>query len=92
MSCPTCDHTMQLQFMDRERTIHHCPRCGTMRSELLGDVSFTVPALVERCRRFEAEEFVQWSAEKGEAVIRPAVRWHQLGIAEAINKPEGRPR
>ncbi len=73
--CPTCDKTMQLLFMDRERTIHHCPTCGTIRSELLGDFDIIVPKLVERCREYEKEltnGANDWL-------------WKQIGIAESIH-------
>lgn len=86
MACVTCSHTLQMVFLDANRKIYHCPRCGTlcetMRDGVLGRTEDTVPSLVERCRKF--------------AAMFPGTcnvymdQWHRLGIAEAINLPESR--
>jgi len=87
MACQTCNHTLQLVFMDAHRKVHHCPRCGTMRSELLGHVDDTVPALVERCRTFGGLLAVHLPHDP-DCV---ALQWHRLGIAESIAPSEQRP-
>lgn len=62
-----------------------CPRCGTAHRVVDNDIVDTiVPALVERCRKFQALCILGYS--------NPAECWEPLGIAEAINKPEARPQ
>jgi len=46
MSCPTCDHTMQLT-----EVTFWCPRCGTIKF----GKTVTVPYLVKRCLDFAGE-------------------------------------
>jgi hypothetical protein len=84
MACLTCTHTMQMVggydwTTIPPRCIWWCPRCGTVRTS--EDVVH-VPALVERCRKFEPLT-VDYSANL-------AGPWHALGIREAIHPPEGR--
>ena len=45
MSCPTCDHTMQIVAGQ----VSWCPRCGTIKM----DNESEAPTLVGRCRTFE---------------------------------------
>lgn len=94
MSCPTCDHTMEM-VGDYFISVAHCPRCGTLTvtrtttdgdgdEEKLSHHSNTyVPKLVERCREFERGIPTNVVSEMRE--------WKRIGIAEAINKPEERP-
>ncbi len=89
MPCPTCSETMQLVFMDRERTVHHCPRCGTLRSELLGHIDDSVPKLVDRCRAFSAELSREAITQGVAAGLRR--NWHRLGIRESLHSPKERP-
>ncbi len=84
MACPTCDNTLELVFQDRMRTLYHCPRCGTMRSDLTGHVHDTVPKLVERCR-----QLVQCLIEGEQPEGLEAM--HILGIAESIHPSSERP-
>lgn len=79
MSCPTCDHTMAKVDDD----LWHCDRCGTIISNL--SINGIVPKLVERCRVFEGPLFDRLSP------VTLEENWRRLGIAESINKPEGRP-
>lgn len=89
MSCPTCDHTLELLTQDGKFSVRYflCPRCGTVRMEEEGlggqiIVQEFVPTLVERCREFE----------KTFTSNTPFSRnWHTIGIRESINKPEDRP-
>lgn len=87
MSCPTCDHTMQKVAVETHGTWFLCPRCGTMTFTLPGGEHFNtyIPALVQRCRDF-ADQAVNRKTE------RIADVWRRTGIADAINKPEGRPQ
>lgn len=87
MSCPTCDHTMQRLGESGLCSLFNCPRCGTIKSVHSVDSreEVYVPALVERCRDF-ADQAVNRKTE------RIADVWRRTGIAEAINKPEGRPQ
>lgn len=85
MSCPTCDHTLQTVFMDRLRTIRHCPRCGTMVSEMFGHTEVTMPKLIERHRELIG------MIEPG-----PVSRWlrealHKTGVSESVLPPGKRP-
>lgn len=86
MSCPTCDHTMHCIG----HGIFWCPRCGTLKgNDPLGQVS--IPALVDRCRRFAAEGNTQ-SYFLGKSKYDHAdEEWRKLGIAESINVPSERP-
>lgn len=70
MPCPTCDHTMHRVAIGADgvgRDVDWCPRCGTVAF----GTHAHAPKLVERCRRYEAEEPTR-------------VWWETLGIAEAI--------
>lgn len=73
MSCPTCDHTLA----GIGHGMWHCGRCGTLK---LCDGGYAVPALVGRCRDFDAYLFGQ----------RIRQIWAKLGIAEAMQPPESR--
>ena len=74
MPCPTCDHTMEgLGY-----GIFQCRRCGTTK---MND-SFFIPALVERCRRFEQSQIETFNSIDD--------RWRTLGVAESINIPANR--
>lgn len=75
MACGTCGHTMAMVSDSIPRTVWHCPRCGTIRSNHLGIVEDTVPKLVERCRVYETEGYIV------------ATEWRRLGIAESIQIP-----
>jgi uncharacterized Zn finger protein len=85
MPCVTCGHTLQTVMVDRVRTLRHCPRCGTMVSEMLGHGDVTVPKLVERHR-----EFIRMTDDTA------AGRWlreqcHIVGVTESVLPPEQRP-
>lgn len=96
MSCPTCDHTMQVFLKpldDGGPKVFHCSRCGTQKILVTpnGQPIITVPTLVERCREFRAARHPSFKAEVGifgDPVL--VAEWERLGIAEAINKPEDR--
>lgn len=75
MSCPTCGHTLQA-IGDGMR---HCPRCGTLTL----DTEAYVPALVDRCRRFENH----FRADE-DALLMQA--WRVLGVEESIARPQER--
>lgn len=81
MPCPTCSATMHCLGTMKGRAHYHCPRCGTCRMKTGGHVHDTVPALVTRCRQFEADA----PARFGEAWT--GSHWHRLGILEAIHPP-----
>jgi uncharacterized Zn finger protein len=81
MPCPSCSHTMQLLFMDSTRTIHLCPRCGTIKDIMLGHEDVIVPKLVSRCREFE----VEMAKENIGQYYRNT--WRRLGIHESIHPP-----
>lgn len=87
MTCPICDHTMQLVggLADRSH-VYWCPRCGTLRLQglpgLQENCKDEAPMLVKRCRKFMAH--ISHDKEL------PGI-WHRLGIAESINLPENRP-
>ena len=86
MSCPTCDHTMQ-QLPTETQRFFWCPRCGTISFEAsFGGESHTPPKLVERCREFA----VQSPMVSGDPKFLSGRLWRELGIAEAINRPEER--
>lgn len=85
MACPTCDHTLQLLFHDRERKIYHCPRCGTIRSELFGHIDDTVPKVIGYLRSFHR---MIDNTGAGRA-LRELAKIE--GITESILKPEDRP-
>ena len=90
MSCPTCDHTMErlCDWSPCDGSIFLCPRCGTVKMEdgdRPAESKVYVPKLVERCRKFEIQEIVG-------CVSREVDKWHSLGIAESLHKPEDRPR
>lgn len=73
MTCPACDHTMAKVADD----LWHCPRCGTLISNL--SINGIVPELVERCRQLRqvlSNTYLSW--------------FRKLGIAESIDKPENR--
>lgn len=83
MSCPTCGCTFQ-KVVDAEqcgRDVFWCSRCGTLSTCSTTHQEHEAPALVRRCRQFEKQE-----RDLSE------LPWVSLGIAEAINKPEDRPR
>ena len=95
MTCPTCDHTMELLTMDTANDVHYslCPRCGTVvmnEKDLDGrpmSQSF-VPKLVERCR-----DFWRFGLSDGECPTSHLVQgWNRVGIAESINTTERRPK
>lgn len=76
MACPSCDCTMQgLGY-----GIFHCPRCGTT---LNADGSYSIPALVHRCRNFE-DQVIGRKTDRYDEV------WRRTGIAESINIPANR--
>ncbi len=57
MPCPTCSHTMSnLGLTDAGRTTWHCPRCGTLKTEVhhMGRTfeQHETPKLVECVRSF----------------------------------------
>ncbi len=80
MSCPTCDGTMQ-SLVSEPSPIWWCDRCGTLKT-LTADPAFPArPMLVSRVRRLHT----------GFAVRSPErARMMQLGITEAIYRPEER--
>lgn len=83
MSCPTCDHTMQLAASADHAgmRVFWCDRCGTLcEVEEDGTRRDHTPKLVERCRAFE------------EMSGAPVAEWRRLGIAESIHPPGRRPR
>jgi hypothetical protein len=85
MACPTCDHTMhKLSLPAAVTSTWWCPRCGTLKHELVGPFEDReeVPALVKRCREFEKDRIVYTFTEKG--------KWITLGITDAIHLPEER--
>lgn len=85
MSCPTCDHTMQLTHQYQESGYYWCPRCGTLAVKVGTNIAERgVPLLVERCREYYAEAV-------SKITTRHADVWRRRGIAESINKPEDRP-
>jgi hypothetical protein len=83
MSCPTCGHTLEFVI----RHVHWCPRCGTLVSCGVEELA-EAPKLVERCRAFEA-----YLHRPGPGGGKPMDRhrWRQLGVAESIHPPAGRP-
>lgn len=90
MSCPTCGGTMQrLADIGLAVSIFWCPRCGTTRrrfGDFVERIEDTRPALVGKCREFEAN-----AALGSKYVSQAAADWRRLGIAEAIHRPEERP-
>lgn len=83
MSCPTCDHTMQ-------RLAGHvfwCPRCGTLKTAPGEREEIEAPELVKRCRAF----YVQGEHAPGFLESWQRI-WVGLGIREAINVPDERPK
>lgn len=86
MSCPTCDHTMQTLFVDRERSIYWCPRCGTLRSVLFEHEDDSVPFLISRCREFQRNHLAEATINSHDYRA-----WRRLGIEESINVPDERP-
>jgi len=85
MACDTCGHTMHsMGCRTTDLPFFWCPRCGTIKT---CDAVVGVPALPERCRRFRD------LAENGMGLSpASAALWHRLGIAEAINLPQDRPK
>ena len=78
MACPTCGETMAYV----SDNVMHCPRCGTVRQTVLGNVY--VPKLVERCRQF--------THDAADYVPQEAIDiWDRLGSAESIALPQDRP-
>lgn len=67
--------------------IYWCRRCGTIRTG--DDKGGDVPALVERCREFEAVAAVAEQVGFKPGWVRVELR--RLGIAESIRLLEGRP-
>ena len=88
MSCPTCDHTMQLFAQESNGLrVYWCPRCGTIRNVALsGHTNDNTPKLVERCRRLN--KVVQEGGPFGTPGVAAEVV--RLGILEAIHLPEER--
>ena len=80
MSCPTCDHTMH----GIGYGMFHCPRCGTLTGAH-ADGSVTVPALVERVRTFYDLHYEELRMDQRAA-------WHRIGIGEASDAPDDRPK
>lgn len=83
MPCPTCDKTFECVSRNEDMATFQCPICGTVmiKDYRNKQEAVYVPALVERCREFEAAFNPQ--------LHTPA--WHTLGIAESINLPADRP-
>jgi hypothetical protein len=95
MACPTCGHTMQTLYHDRTLTRWWCQRCGTIKNRLIAsdgiaDEAAEVPVLVERCRRME-EQLIVLTEGAGDA-NDCRLEFERLGIAEAINAPDLRPK
>lgn len=104
MPCPTCDHTLQTVLDDGNRTIRHCPRCGTMVNDAYGWQDVVTPSLVKRQRDFvrliepaELERWLQTNKERlaeGLAVnlarfFREAL--HTSGVTESVLPAHERP-
>jgi len=60
---------------------YFCPRCGTLKVE----GTIVVPALVERCRKFEKNHLAEHTVS-----AKDFRAWTGLGIAESINTPDNR--
>lgn len=88
MSCPTCSHSMHGLAVGA----YWCPRCGTLVGGC-ADGSAAVPKLVERCRAFEGSlrRCPDATHTVAEVFHGFQLAWRALGIAEAVNPPEGRP-
>jgi len=82
--CPCCSHTLN----GIGYGMWHCPRCGTLAG-CYADGSVTIPAIVERCRKFERGLFGIMVEELTVSSVRQ--EWKSYGIAESINLKEARP-
>ena len=86
MSCPTCDHTMQVLCVDGghgHATVFWCPRCGTTKVQdrddelnIVGVTSYS-PMLVERVQAL-SDRWAEDDMHKRDM--------HTLGIRESIQK------
>lgn len=96
MTCPICDHTMQLVggLADRSH-VYWCPRCGTLRLQglpgLQENCKDEAPSLVKRCRKFVPHISADNELLGSERIESIQSAWRRLGIAESINLPENRP-
>ncbi len=59
MACETCSHTMKKLHGTDEKKIYWCTKCGTLKTEMSGDIDYIIERPFDSMTKYGCSERVE---------------------------------